>query len=182
MDEYEIACEIKSLQKRIEKLEADIEEIEEFEIKDCEKRAKYLNAKLTEESNLLGENIEQIEFSFGSMWCHGMEHISSKLILYSNGTFRSETTLKDHSGHRKYGNSVVFSLIFSNGTELCTVSGLNGNFSPGEEKSYTTSGDSQECVNNNFELIKKGDLIPYLRYGCCKRNQNIYIKIIKLFF
>lgn len=42
MDEYEIACEIKSLQKRIEKLEADIEEIEEFEIKDCEKELNTL--------------------------------------------------------------------------------------------------------------------------------------------
>ncbi|MEC2870043.1 hypothetical protein ACIQHV_28195 [Bacillus bombysepticus] len=115
------------------------------------------------------ELVESDESNFERMVQHNMIHNWSKLVLYSNGTYQSMTQLHDDSGHRKYGNTITFSLVFADtGSNLCTISSFSGNFSPGEVKEYPTTGMS-DCVKDNFTLLKEGKITTHLHWECWKR-------------
>ncbi len=105
----------------------------------------------------------EIRISYDTNIIWDMIHESSTIVVYSNGAFDTTTVLKDNSRHRKYGNTINFVLKYKeNDHELCQFSTFSGNFSPGEEKTYPTTGES-DCIKNNFELIESGEL--YISYN-----------------
>ncbi|AQS10537.1 hypothetical protein CLOBY_26820 [Clostridium saccharobutylicum] len=104
----------------------------------------------------------EIRTSYDTNIQRDMIHESSTIVVYSNGAFDTTTILKDNSRHRKYGNTINFVLRYKEDNhELCQFSTFSGNFSPGEEKTYPTTGVSDD-IKNNFELIENKKL--YISY------------------
>ncbi|MER3112386.1 hypothetical protein [Bacillus altitudinis] len=121
------------------------------------------------EKSQLEAATDSLEFNFGVSRIHEMEHKSSKVVIYSNGTFETSTVLFDDSRHRKYGNTITFSLQFADSSShLCNISSFSANFSPDEEKTYPTTGEN-DCVKTNFDLVKEGKLKPSMYWKCWKR-------------
>ncbi|MCY8914280.1 hypothetical protein MOE47_09500 [Bacillus atrophaeus] len=125
--------------------------------------------------NIIGVPVRKIEYEWGPMHCDQMENKYSKLIVFSNGTFQTSNILKDHSGHRKYGNSLTYNIVFPSdsgsgcGSQVCTILNFNANFSPGEEKPYAYSGSNNQCIEVNFPLLEKNELIPCITWSCWHR-------------
>jgi len=116
------------------------------------------------------ELVDYLPYRWGQQIWKNMIHISSELILYPNGAFETNSILKDDSRHRKYENTLTFNLRFKDSNNLlCNISSVSGNISPGEQKPYSTSGQNNECIKNNFALLKSGVVVANFEWSCAER-------------
>lgn len=144
MENYQLAKDVAMLLQRVDTLEKRLQDVEDFGLQKFfihDESLSFVNLG-TEVGN--GITVEKLEYYKGNnWWIDGMEHVSSNIKLYSNGSYDTVTVLKDHSEHRKYGNAITFALKFKDtGNILGNISNFQGNFSPGEQKPYSTSGHS----------------------------------------
>ena len=190
MSDYEIGKEMAQLQERVASLEAQIEDLMEFTL-DCQ-GASQDEAYLVEivsgaAAELDGEAgdasrkadlappsaAQSLRFTFGASTCHAMEHKGSWLRIWDNGSWQSHCTLKDRSRHSKWGNAVTFYITDSNGRRLANLAdpfpdAWLGNFSPGEEKSYSGRGSSAG-LQAHYKDISQGKLTLVRNWRCWRR-------------
>ncbi|MCB0254678.1 MAG: hypothetical protein KDI55_13230 [Anaerolineae bacterium] len=183
MSDYEIGKNIERLRNRVAWLEEQVEDLMEFSV-DCEGDAQDA-AEMVEmvpdvamEGGEIGDAAvaaasaaKFIRLTFGTSTCHAMQHKGSWLRIWENGSWQSHCTLKDRSRHSKWGNSVDFYVASDSGKKLFSISDLiawQGNFSPGEEKSYSGRGSSSK-LQSRFQEISQGKLTVVRQWRCWRR-------------
>ncbi len=169
MENYNMIKDITLLLQRVDELEKRLEDIEDQEFPSILNTKPKCVTMKNEIATLNNSDIREIKTSYGTNIQWDMIHVSSTIVVHSNGAFDTTTVLKDNSGHRKYGNTINFVLRYKDTDhELLQFSTFSGNFSPGEEKTYPTTGVSDD-IKNNFELIERGELYISYDWTCGKR-------------
>ena len=166
MNGYEIGKDIAHLEIRVKQLEQQFEDLA------SQDRAKIITPADSDVELEVAVAKGWKRYTFPEQSCRAMRHQGSWLKIWPNGRYESSCTLRDASRHAKWGNAVDF-YLYNNAADdddiiLVLLGSWSGNFSPGETKTYTTSGRSAGLAKH-FDDIGRDGLYLYRGWSCWRR-------------